>query len=224
VPPAEPDGEHPRLPRPLDAVEVRVIGSLLEKQQATPEYYPLTRSALVAACNQKSDREPVMELADDVVLYALERLRQHVLVWQVGGGRADRWEENITARWGLDPRAKAVLTLLLLRGPQTPGELRSRSDRLHAFSSLEEIGEVLGRLARGAEPLVAELPRQPGQKEGRFTHLVSGPPAEGAHATAAAPVSRPSPAFEERLGKLEALVDALAAELGALKRRLGEGD
>ena len=149
----------PRLPRPLDPVEIRVLGALLEKQQATPEYYPLTLHALVAACNQKTNRDPVTDLHEAAVLAALERLREHVLVWKTGGARAEKWEQNVDRRWGLDAAGKAVMTLLLLRGEQTPGELRGRSDRLHAFATPGEVEDALRTLAAGPEPLVAERAR-----------------------------------------------------------------
>jgi len=136
----------PRLPRPLDAVELRVLGALLEKQQATPEYYPLTLHALAAACNQKTNRDPVTDLDEAAVLAALERLREHVLVWKTGGARAEKWEQNVDRRWSLDAGAKAVMTLLLLRGEQTPGELRGRSERLHAFATPGEVEAALQRL------------------------------------------------------------------------------
>src|SRR5207249_12110414 len=125
-----------KLPdRPLDPTEIRILGSLMEKQLATPEYYPLTINALVAACNQKSNREPVMELAESDVQRALDRLQDEKLVWKVMGGRAVRYDHNLDTQWQLDRRSKALLTLLFLRGPQTPGELRGRSDRLHEFES-----------------------------------------------------------------------------------------
>ena len=169
------DAPPARLPRPLDPVEIRVLGALLEKQQATPEYYPLTLNALLAACNQKSNRDPVLGLSEGEVRSALERMREHVLVWQVGGSRSEKWEQNVEKRWELDSATRALMTLLLLRGAQTPGELRSRSDRLHAFASTTDIEAALRRLASGPEPLVVELPRAPGQKETRWTHLVGGP-------------------------------------------------
>src|SRR5438067_13613661 len=136
------DGERkPRkLPaRELDAIELRVLGCLMEKQLATPEYYPLTLNALVAACNQKSNREPVMELSDDEIQRALDRLQEEKLVWKVMGGRAVRWEHNLDANLQLDRGGKAALTLLFLRGPQTAGEIRGRSDRLYAFESIAEV-------------------------------------------------------------------------------------
>src|SRR5512140_919533 len=163
-----------RLPRTLAPIEIRVLGSLLEKQQATPEYYPLTLGALVAACNQKSNREPVLELSEADLLGALESMRELVLVWKVTGSRTDKWEENISAKLGLTAAAKAILTLRFLRGPQTPGELKSRSDRLHPFPSLGDVETTLSELSAGKDPLVAVLPRRPGQKEARWGHLLSG--------------------------------------------------
>src|ERR1700736_1734132 len=170
------DGERkPRkLPdRELDAIEVRILGSLAEKQMSTPEYYPLTLNALVAACNQKSNREPVMELSEDDVQRALDRLQEEKLVWKVMGGRAVRWEHNLDTNLQLDRPAKAALTLLFLRGAQTPGELRGRSDRLHSFESIDEVEGTLQRL----DPMVRELPRRPGQKETRWYHTLGGAPA-----------------------------------------------
>jgi hypothetical protein len=212
----------PRLPRPLDAVEVRVLGALLEKQQATPEYYPLTLHALVAACNQKTNREPVTELDEGTVLEALERLREHVLVWKTGGARAEKWEQNVDRRWSLDAPGKAVMTLLLLRGEQTPGELRGRSDRLHAFATPGEVEDALRSLAAGPEPLVAERARRPGEKESRWTHLAGGAAAEAAAPPAAAAPKGPPSDLAARLGSLEQTVAALARDLGELKKKLGE--
>ncbi|MDL2717421.1 MAG: DUF480 domain-containing protein [Acidobacteriota bacterium] len=211
-----------RLPRPLDAVEIRVLGALLEKQQATPEYYPLTLHALVAACNQKSNRDPVLELAPAEVEAALSRLREHVFVWKTGFSRAEKWEQNVEKRWQLDAPAKAVMTLLLLRGEQTPGELRGRSDRLHPFTTTGDVEAALEALAAGPEPLVAELPRRPGQKETRWTHLVAGP-VEGARApaTSAAPAAanlRPD-TLAARVAALEEKLDAIARELAELRKR-----
>jgi 2-methylisocitrate lyase-like PEP mutase family enzyme/uncharacterized protein YceH (UPF0502 family) len=184
-----------RLPRPLDPIEVRVLGALLEKQQTTPEYYPLTLNALAAACNQKTNRDPVMALSEGEVRAALERLREHVLVWQIAGSRSEKWEQNAEKRWELDSATRALLTLLLLRGAQTPGELRSRSNRLHAFASITDVEAALRDLASGPEALVAELPRAPGQKEARWAHLVGGH-AGGGETTAPGPYAeRPDPAM-----------------------------
>src|SRR5450759_3789427 len=213
-----------RLPRPLDPVEIRVLGALLEKQQATPEYYPLTLNALVAACNQKSNRDPVTELSAGEVEAALDRLRKHVLVWKTGGPRAERWEQNVERRWTLNGATKAVMTLLLLRGAQTPGELRARSERLHAFTTLDEVESALAKLAESPEALVAELPRAPGQKEARWAHLAGGTVEDAAtpSAPAPAPSGRPDP-LASRVTALEEQMAALSRELSDLKRRLGEG-
>lgn len=199
----------PRTPpsRQLDAVEIRVLGSLAEKQMTTPEYYPLTVNALVAACNQKSNREPVMEAGESDVQSALDRLQQEKLVWKVMGGRAVKWEHNLDATLQLDRPSKAVLTLLLLRGAQTPGELRGRSDRLHRFESIAEVEETLRRL----DPLVREVSRRPGQKESRWIHLLGA--VEIPPETEARPAHGPT--LEERVAALEEDVRALKAKLGA---------
>ena len=218
------DGERkpPKLPaRELDAVEIRILGALIEKQLATPEYYPLTLNALVSACNQKSSRDPVMELSDDDVQRALDRLQDEKLVWKVLGGRATRFDHNLDATWQLDRAAKAILALLFLRGAQTAGELRSRSDRMHEFATVDDVEATLQRLA----PMAQEIPRRPGQKEARWMHTLSGvgtgfslsqaEPAEaGSHITGE-PLSA-------RVQRLEEVVATLGAELHALKAKLGE--
>ena len=206
------------LPRVLDTVEIRVLGCLLEKQQLTPEYYPLTVNALVAACNQRSSREPVMDLTAGEVVAALDRLAEHVLVWKSAGARSERWLHNLDRRWQLDAPTKAVVTLLFLRGPQTPGELRGRAERMHAFATPAEVEEVLHRLAAGPEPMVVELARQPGRKETRWAHLAGGQPEEPA------PAPRPAHGGElaERLERLEARVEELSTSLSALLSRIEE--
>src|SRR5215210_3947865 len=144
IPTLDTDSKHrPRLPRTLDPVEVRILGSLMEKQLSTPEYYPLTLNALVAACNQKSNREPVLELSESEIERALNRLQDEKLAWRVLGGRAVRFDHNLDAVWHINRREKALLTLLFLRGPQTAGELRGRSDRLQTFESVPEVEELL---------------------------------------------------------------------------------
>jgi uncharacterized protein len=210
-----------RIPRPLDAVEIRILGALLEKEQTTPEVYPLTVAALLAACNQKTNREPVMEATETEVVEALDRLRQEVLVWRKEGARSERWSQSVSRRWGLDTAGKrALLTLLLLRGPQTAGELKSRSDRLYPFASLEEVEETLRRLAADEEPLVAELPRRPGQKETRWTHLVGEIIEAPPEPAAAGPIVPSGPSLSSRVERLEAEVARLAADLAALRREL----
>jgi uncharacterized protein len=160
--------------RSLDGVEIRVLGALMEKEQTTPDVYPMTVNAIIAACNQKTNREPVTHLSETEVVEALDRLRHEVLAWRSEGARSERWEQRLDRRWGLDPAAKAVMTLLLLRGPQTPGELRTRAERLHDFASVEAVEGVLARLAAGPDSLVRELPRRPGQRESRWRHTVGG--------------------------------------------------
>jgi uncharacterized protein len=158
-----------RIPHPLDAVEIRVLGVLLEKEQTTPEACPLTVNAILAGCNQKTNREPVMELTEGQVTEALERLRQDVLAWRSEGVRTEKWQQSVVRRWGLDRAGKALMTLLLLRGAQTPGELRTRSERLNPFSTLQDVEEALQRMATIDEPLVTEQPRRAGQKEIRWS-------------------------------------------------------
>jgi uncharacterized protein YceH (UPF0502 family) len=207
-----------RLPKTFDPVETRVLGALLEKEQATPEYYPLTVNALVAACNQKSNREPVMELDSSDVLDALNRLHEDVLVWRKTGGRAERWRHSLDRRWEFDEATKAIMTLLLLRGAQTPGELRGRSDRLHQFASTTEVENALQRLAEEPEPLVVQLPRRPGQKESRWMHLAAGTPEVESLEVASIPAID-SPArsrLVDRIEELEKRVTQIEGELGRL--------
>lgn len=215
-----------RIPRKLDPAEIRVLGALLEKEQTTPEAYPLTVNSLLLACNQKTNREPVMELTEGQVVDALERLRLEVLVWRTEGARSEKWQQSVVRRWGLDRAGKALMTLLLLRGAQTPGELRTRSERMHPFASVEEVEEALQRMAAMDEPLVIELPRRTGQKEIRWTHLVGDvaePPAPAPRGTAA-PLAEPElpagplpGALSTRVAKLEETVAKLAEDVEMLK-------
>jgi uncharacterized protein len=213
-----------RIPRKLDPVEIRVLGSLLEKEQTNPETVPLTVNALIAAANQKTNREPVMSLTETQVVDALDRLRQEVLVWRTEGARTERWQQSVVRRWGLDRTAKALLTLLFLRGPQTAGELRARSERLLPFGSLEEVEAALRRLASDDEPLVMELPRRPGQKETRWAHLVGETIEEPVEEPEEIPGASPSPAraaLSSRVEQLEETVARLVADLEELKKQLG---
>ena len=212
--------QRPRVPRTLDPVEIRVLGSLMEKQLSTPEYYPLTLNALVAAANQKSNREPVMELGESEIQRALDRLQDEKLVWKVMGGRAVRFDHNLDTVWHLTRREKALLTLLFLRGPQTAGELRGRSDRLHSFDSVSEAEEVLRDMAAHSEPLVRHLPRRPGQKEERWAHTAGGAVVETAAVEPA--VASSSEPLSARVSRLEEQVAALGDALRSLKDKLGE--
>ena len=216
-----------KIPRPFDAIELRVLGSLLEKEQTTPEAYPLTVNALILACNQKTNRDPITDLTEGQVWDALERLRHETLVWRTEGARTERWQQSVSRRWGLDAAGKALMTLLLLRGPQTLGELRTRSERMHAFPSLEAVEAKLQSLAADEEPLVVELPRRPGQKEIRWMHRVGDPsamdlaPTEPARTVHEAPMPS-APPLSQRVSDLEKAVADLAAALAELKAKLGE--
>jgi uncharacterized protein YceH (UPF0502 family) len=166
-----------------------------------------------------------MQLTEDQVVRALDWLRQEVLAWRTEGARTERWQQSVSRRWGLDRAGKALITLLLLRGPQTAGELRTRSERLHPFASLEEAEEALRKLAAEDEPLVAELPRRPGQKETRWVHLIGdvAPEPEPAEVPEppAEPGAPPRPSLASRVERLEEIVERLAADLEELKKQLG---
>lgn len=206
----------------LDAIEARVLGSLIEKEITTPEYYPLSLNALVNACNQKSSREPVMQLDEIAVRQVLSRLEDLGLAGRVHDSRVLKFEHH--ARQSLDLKRPeiAVLCLLLLRGPQTTGELRNRSDRFYSFDDLASVQAVLERMARpesaeNAKPrpaLVTLLARRPGEKESRYAHLLSGEPA------AAPPTYEVAPNSPDRIEQLESEITALRTSLEALSQRL----
>ncbi|HUP44342.1 MAG TPA: YceH family protein [Thermoanaerobaculia bacterium] len=211
----------PRIPRNLDAIEVRVLGCLMEKQLATPEYYPLTLNALVAAANQKSNREPVMELSEGQIQHALDQLQDEKLVWKVMGGRAVRFDHNLDTVWHLNRSEKAVSTLLFLRGPQTAGELRGRSDRLQQFDSIAQVEETLREMAGHSEPLVSKLQRRSGQKEERWAITVAGEIAEAAPVEAPVAAAGGEP-LSMRVARLEERLAALENALAELRTKLGE--
>jgi uncharacterized protein len=199
----------------LDPVELRVLGALLEKEATTPEYYPLSLNALVNACNQKSNRDPVVDYDPDTVHDAVERLREKKLgLTIVGSGRVNKYAQRISETLNLGRRELAVLCTLLLRGPQTLGEIRDRSERMFAFADPAETERVLDKLAEWPEhSLVKKLPRQAGQKEARYTHLLSGEP-HTEPGTDAAVSTQPT-----RIGQLEQQVQELRSEFDELKRR-----
>ena len=162
----------------LSETEVRVLGSLVEKQVTTPEYYPLTLNALTLACNQKNNRYPVSHYDENTVTEAVDSLREKNLVYVFHGStsRVPKYKHVVPEVMHLSPPELAIMCVLMLRGTQTPGELRGNASRLYQFSGLEEIQQTLdGLVSKEPEPLVMRLPRQPGQKEARFTHLLSGP-------------------------------------------------
>ena len=216
------------MPLLLDANEVRVLGALIEKEITTPEYYPLSLNALLNACNQKSSREPVMQLDEVTVRRALSHLEELELVRQVYDSRVPKFEHQARSRLDVRRPEIAVLCLLMLRGPQTPGELRNRSDRLYTFDDIASVQSTLERLARepAAEdsaqrreqgPLVTLLPRQPGEKEARYAHLLSGPVEVARREVVAAAPAGSSP---DRLAQLEGQVAALREELASALERI----
>ena len=158
----------------LNEVEARVLGALIEKELTTPEYYPLSLNALVNACNQKSNRDPLMALDEDAVSEALRGLNNEGLAAPADTSRVKKFEHRLQEQFNFDRRETAILCELLLRGPQTPGELRSRAERMHRFDDLAQVQSTLQRLAQREPPLVKVLPRQPGTKEARYAHLLSG--------------------------------------------------
>jgi uncharacterized protein YceH (UPF0502 family) len=211
----------------LTAMEARVLGALIEKEVTTPEYYPLSLNALLAACNQKSSRDPVMTLTEDEVRSALRSLEDADLVAVDHGSRVQRYEHRARTVYQLRRDETALMALLLLRGPQTPGELRSRSDRMHTFDGLDSVVSALQRMCAPTEQrtdaIAMLLPRQPGSKEQRYAHTL-GDPAELAAAAAATPAplqTASGTALSDRVTQLEAEVAALKTTLESLMENLG---
>jgi uncharacterized protein YceH (UPF0502 family) len=198
----------------LDADEVRALGSLLEKEITTPEYYPLSLNALLNACNQKSNRDPVVHFDEDTIERVLYTLRDKGLLLNItgAGSRVPKYGHRLSEKLNLGRRELAILCELMLRGPQTLGELRTRAERMHPFDDLAEVESVLDRMPE----LVTKLPRRPGEKEARYAHLLSGTPevatAEHAVDSVAAPRS-------DRVAALETEVAQLRRELEDLKRQ-----
>jgi uncharacterized protein len=210
----------------LSPTEVRVLGSLLEKEITTPEYYPLSLNALVNACNQKSNREPVMNLDEAAVRQALHTLNEQGLARSAAtDSRVTKFEHRLQEVFNFHRNEAAVLCVLLLRGPQTPGELRTRAERLYQFEDLEAVHSALNLLMKREPPLVKVLPRQPGTKESRFVQLLSGNTQESISEPASHDLSagHEAPAASvdlERLARLEDEVSALRAELADLRSQL----
>jgi uncharacterized protein YceH (UPF0502 family) len=207
----------------INEIEARVLGSLVEKQLTTPEYYPLTLNSLTAACNQKSNRDPVMSLGETELLAAIDSLRGKNLVYLYYGStsRTVKYKHMLPNVFELDEAGVAVMALLMLRGPQTVGELRGRSDRLHEFSGLGEVQETLDSLSDRSEPLILKLDRQPGQKEARYAHLLSGE-IDQASIAEVSQIRTASSGSSERIEKLEEEVAALRAEFDKLTAEIAE--
>lgn len=199
----------------LHPAEVRVLGSLLEKEITTPEYYPLSLNALVNACNQKSNRDPVVNFDPPTVEQALQSLREKGLLLTItaAGSRVPKYGHRLSEKLNLGRREVAILCELMLRGPQTLGELRNRAERMHPFDDLAEVESVIEHLPE----LITKLPRRPGEKEARYAHLVSGTPAAPENEPAA-----PAPTRPDRIGALEAEVAQLRTELEELKRQFAQ--
>jgi uncharacterized protein YceH (UPF0502 family) len=200
---------------PLSAIEARILGCLVEKQATTPEAYPLTANAVLMACNQKNNREPVLELEPGEIGHALREMEGKGLVRSVHGARAQRYEHRFATAWSVTTRQQALLAVLLLRGPQTLAELHSRSERLATPADIEEVRQALERLGQRTPALVVRLGRAPGQREDRYMHLLCGPVSAEDFAVAGDDAN----AAPKRAG-LEARVDALEADLAALRREL----
>jgi uncharacterized protein YceH (UPF0502 family) len=210
------------MERLLDEIEIRVLGCLVEKDLATPEYYPLTLNALTNACNQKSNRDPVMMLGETEVVRALDSLRKKQLAHQSAEGvRAAKYCHNIEGQLHLEPEELAILCELMLRGPQTIGELRNRAERMCPVGDLQAVEEILQNLMTRQEPLVIRLPRQPGRKEHRFAQLFAGPPdLEETSCLPVEPARLQIAAEHERIARLEDEVAALRSEVAELRSRL----
>lgn len=163
----------------LDSVELRVLGSLMEKSRTTPDYYPMTINGLTAACNQKTSRNPVVSFDEETVTAALNTLKRKGLANTAtgGGSRVIKWKHNIALAFPLTTAEVTIICLLLLRGPQTPGELNTNAGKMYEYESLEEVQQVLEKLSLPELPFVVQLPRRPGQKEVRYMHLLGGTPA-----------------------------------------------
>jgi len=213
----------------LSDIEARVLGALIEKEITTPEYYPLSLNALVNACNQKSNREPVMTLEEDAVRSALRSLSDQSLVRSAGGdSRVAKYEHRVNELFNFHRHEIAILCVLLLRGPQTPGELRTRTERMYAFEDLDTVHSAMNLLMKREPPLVAVLPRQPGTKESRYAHLLSGGLADSsitarAHAasrseqTATSATHSDNSTESTRIAQLEAEIATLRQELADLR-------
>jgi uncharacterized protein len=212
------------MPLELSEVELRVLGALVEKEATTPEYYPLSVNALVNACNQKSNREPVMSLDEESVRHALRSLSDQALVRSAGGdSRVAKFEHRLNELYNFHRHEIALLCVLLLRGPQTPGELRTRAERMYAFEDLDGVHSALNLLMRREPPLVKVLLRQAGTKEARYMHLLGGDAAPALPTNDdrvfGAPAGSPTSANAERIAQLEEEVSVLRRELETLREQ-----
>ena len=206
----------------LNEIEVRVLGALLEKEITTPDYYPLSLNALINACNQKSNRDPVMALDESAVRDALESLNGKNLAGETSSvdSRVSKFAHRLQEVFNFDRREMAVLCVLLLRGPQTPGELRGRTERMYKFDDLGVVESALHRLMEREPPLAKKLPRQPGTKESRYAHLLAGELEEWNSSPEIHPPAAISNQDEQRIARLEAEVQSLRNEVADLRQQL----
>jgi uncharacterized protein YceH (UPF0502 family) len=189
----------------LDAEEIRILGALMEKAKTTPDYYPMTINGLTAACNQKTSRRPVVNYDEETVVLTLDKLKRRGLVSTATGGssRAVKYKHNFAIVFEVIPAEVAIICLLMLRGPQTPGELNTNSGRLYEFETIEEVQQVLEKLGGGEMPYLVQLPRKAGQKEVRYMHLLSGVPEISGDNDDDDATPRSTGALESRVEKLE---------------------
>jgi len=206
----------------LDEIEVRVLGALLEKEITTPDYYPLSLNALINACNQKSNRDPVMALDENAMRDALGSLHEKHLVSQASSAdsRVSKYAHRLQEVFNFDRREMAVLCVLLLRGPQTPGELRGRTERMYRFADLGVVESALHRLMEREPPLVKKLARQLGTKESRYAHLLAGDKEEWNAQAETQPLTSASMQDDQRITRLENEVQSLRSEVADLRQQL----
>jgi uncharacterized protein YceH (UPF0502 family) len=208
----------------LNKVEARVLGALIEKDITTPDYYPLSLNALVNACNQKNNRDPVMTLDEETVRQALSGLQSQHLAGPARGAdsRVTKYEHRIQEVFNFTRPETAVLCVMLLRGPQTPGELRGRTERMYAFEHFDDVQSTLQKLIERDPPLAKMLPRQPGTKESRYAHLLSGEVENSADAVEERAALSPATGDSGRIARLEQEVVQLRSEIGEIRRQLAE--
>ncbi|MGZ3945355.1 MAG: YceH family protein [Mucilaginibacter sp.] len=210
-----------QLPQ-LDDAELRVLGSMMEKSRTTPDYYPMTVNSLVAACNQKTSRHPVVQYDTETVVNSVNTLKRRGLVSTATGGtdRVVKYKHNFAIVYPVIPSEVAIICLLILRGPQTPGELNTNSGRLYEFDSIEEVQEMLDKLSSGDQPYIKQLARRPGQKEVRYVHLLGGSTDWTEENFASDAPSRSSGELEARLTKVETELAELKEAFDKLMKEL----
>jgi len=211
-------------PVKLTATEARTVGALIEKEITTPDYYPLSLNALMNACNQRSNREPIMDVDEDDLRQALHSLEAKQLAGRArsADGRVTKYEHWLGEAFNFSRAETALICVLLLRGPQTPGELRGRTERLHEFTEMSDVTAGLQKLMEREPSLVALLPRQPGARESRYAHLLSGPVESVLAATANSPglVAMSDPQNNDRIAQLESTIEEMKREIAALREKI----